>query len=415
MHVKKLIVKNFVTPGVQSFEFNEDGELINGNFLNPYILRNINDLINGLWIENTISFEKYYPKFAKKINERDMDLQIDALFELSKDELVSMNRILKDLGNRTPYLSRVYYYSIKCVYPYIFPIITIVPADDHHAEDVPFGLGLHYDKFFRPNISKKEIITNTGIKAVGLIRDKYFQYLSKKVDDDYLLIHREYLDLIKSLFRFDNDFIKKLGKIIYEINDGDIINFGDQEGFFLTVPEFNNYLDSFHVLRENSELKEDFLTLLFDTYLVDLQWIYSVKSANDIYEMKTNLLNNHCDKSFYSKELLDFFNFEFDMISDSFDFTNIVELNEHKLDKSLIADEIVKDRKIITIYKDETNETLPEKPTDTKSLKTYKIQRAQSIRRLRDQVRLSKKEKVQKQKRIKELMSRIKKQQQAKK
>ncbi|AKX34035.1 hypothetical protein SLITO_v1c03820 [Spiroplasma litorale] len=406
MHVKKLIVKNFVTPGVQTYEFNNEGFLVGGDFLNPYILRNINDLVNGLWIENTISFEKYYPKFAKKLKDEDMDLQIDALFEVTKEELQNLNRILKTLGNRVPLLSRVYYYSIKCIYPFIFPIITIVPADHHHPTDVSFGIGLHYEKFFRPNITKKEIITNTGIKAVGLIRDKYFEYLERKVDDDYLIAYREYLDLIKSIFRFDTEFIKKLGKIVYEINDGDIINFGDQEGFFLTVPEFNDFLDSFKILRENEELKEDFLSLLFDTYLVDLQWIYSVKSANDIYEMKRNVSKNFCDRSYYSRELLDFFNFFFDVNQDLFDFSNIVELNELKVDNSLIAEEIVKDRKIITIFKDEEDVTIEK--TLEKDNRTLKVKKSMAAKKKKDKAVQLKKEKQQRNKRIKELMTRIK-------
>ncbi|QHX36625.1 hypothetical protein [Spiroplasma sp. BIUS-1] len=334
MQVKKIIVKNFLNPGEQKFVFNDDQVLTRGIFHNPNEIPMINDLINGSWIESTMSFEKYYPKFAKKLKNKDMDFQIDALFSLEKEDLDELNRILKEFGVAKPYKSRAYYYSIKCVYPYIFPIVSLVPAEFKNEPII--GIGNHYDKFFKSSLNKRDILTIMGISAVGKIRDKYFEYKNFDVRDEQKVVYRRYLDVIKSTYRYDEEFIKKLGQAIYNIDDGDIINYADEVEFFLRNENFTNFLDTIPLLREDEMLRHDFAQLLFDVYLVDLKWIYSVRTSNDIVEIRQNLFDNGCEKAFYSKELINFFKTKLTLDKKLFDYSVSINHFNNDLDESVV-------------------------------------------------------------------------------
>ncbi|WP_338985703.1 hypothetical protein [Spiroplasma endosymbiont of Diplazon laetatorius] len=334
MQVKKIIVKNFLNPGEQKFVFNEDQVLTRGIFHNPSEIPMINDLINGSWIESTLSFEKYYPKFAKRLKVKDMDFQIDALFYLEKEELDELNKILKGLGVSKPYKSRAYYYSIKCVYPFIFPIVSLNPAE--FTNETPIGIGNHYEKFFKSSLNKKDILTIMGVSAVGRIRDRYFDYKNMNVREDQKVIYRRYLDVIKSTYRYDEEFIKKLGQAIYNIDDGDIINYADEVEFFLRNDHFNNFLDTIPLLREDEMLRNDFAKLIFDVYLVDLKWIYSIRTSNDVVEIRKNIFENHCEKALYSKELFNFFKTKLTLDKKLFDYSVSINHFHNDLDETVV-------------------------------------------------------------------------------
>ncbi|AUM62620.1 hypothetical protein [Spiroplasma monobiae] len=334
MQVKKIIVKNFLNPGEQKFVFNEDQVLTRGIFHNPNEIPMINDLLNGSWIESTLSFEKYYPKFAKKLKDKDMDFQIDALFYLESEELEQLNTILNGLGVLKPYKSRAYYYSIKCIYPFIFPIVSLKPAE--FTDETPIGIGNHYEKFFKSSLNKRDILTVMGISAVGRIRDRYFEYKNLNVREDQKVIYRRYLDVIKSTYRYDEEFIKKLGQAIYNIDDGDIINYADEVEFFLRNDSFNNFLETIPLLKEDEMLKNDFAKLIFDVYLVDLKWIYSVRTSNDIVEIRKNLFENYCEKALFSKELLNFFNTKLTVDKKLFDYSVSINHFSNNLDETIV-------------------------------------------------------------------------------
>ncbi|AHI52845.1 hypothetical protein [Spiroplasma culicicola] len=305
MFVKKILVKNFIIPGEQEFIFDEEQNLIDGWFYNIKELPLINELLNGKWNENTLSFEKYYPKFARKI--ADMDLQIDALIVFTPEELELMNKHIIQYTGKAQY-SRAWYYSIKCTYPYIFPVVSLVPAEN--PKDNTFGIGTHYEKFIKVNSTKKDILTVTGMNAVGLLREKYFEYKAMQVRVDQLKTHKRYLDVIKSTYRYDEQFIKKIGQVVYAIDDGDVINYGDQADFFLRNKGFAEFLDSVPLLKENLEIKFDFAEMLYEVYLRDLQWIYSVKSSNDILEIRKIIVKAHCEKPLNDRNVLSLIKFD---------------------------------------------------------------------------------------------------------
>lgn len=316
------------------FSFNEDHILTRGTFYNPNEIIKINKLLNGSWIESTMSFEKYYPKFARKLSGNAMDFQIDALFFLNDKELKELNRILKSLGMLRDLKSKAYYYSIKCIYPHIFPIVSLVPAEFKNEKVI--GIGNHYDKFFKSNLNKRDILTTMGINAVGKLREKFFEYKKFEVKEEEKEIYNRYLDVIKSTYRYDEEFIKKLGQAIYNIDDGDIINYADEVEFFLRNDHFKNFLDTIPLLREDEMIREDFAKLLFDVYLVDLKWIYSVKTGNNIVEIRNNIYKNNCEKALYSKELLEFFKTKLTLDKDIFDYSVSINHFQDNLDDSLI-------------------------------------------------------------------------------
>ncbi|AGR41109.1 hypothetical protein [Spiroplasma taiwanense] len=334
MKIKKIILKNFIVPGEQIFEFNDQNILKSGIFHDQNDLKIVNQLLNGNWFDSSLSFEKYYPKFAKKLDNEKMNFQIDALFYISQEELKILNSYVKKLEILIPLKSQIYYYSIKCIYPYIFPIVSIIPAEKNG--DKPFGLGIHYDKFFKSNLTKKDILTIAGISAVGQLRDKYFKYKDAEVNGMSKEIYNRYLELIKSVFRYSEQFIAKLGQTIFNMDDGDIINYGEQKEYFFRNEKFIEFLDNIPLLSEDKVVREDFCNLLYEIYLKDLQWIYSVKSANDIIEIRENIYNNFCEKAIYSKELINFFRTELILDNKVFDFNSAINEFKKKIDESLV-------------------------------------------------------------------------------
>jgi hypothetical protein len=47
MYVKKIVAKNFIVPGVQKFEFDHLGGLVNGAFFNLDVIEKINQVLTG--------------------------------------------------------------------------------------------------------------------------------------------------------------------------------------------------------------------------------------------------------------------------------------------------------------------------------------------------------------------------------
>ncbi len=311
MYVRKIIVNNFIMPGKQTFVFDDDQKLIDGEFYDVEDLKLINEMFNGKWLESTLSFEKYYPKFLKKIP--DMDLQLDALIEFTDEELMKLNVIMK-----SSYLklikSKLWFYSIKCTYPYIFPIVSLKPAE--FADDKTIGIGNHYDKFTKYNSSKKDLLTVTGMNAVGLLREKYFEYSKMPIEKTDILLHKQYLEVLKSTFRNDEQFIKKLGQIVFNMDDGDVLNYGDQADFFFQNKAFEEFIDSIPLMRNEPKIREDFCEMLYECYFRDIQWIYTIKSSNDALEIKQLVFDSYCENAIYTKEFMNLFNFKLHHDSD---------------------------------------------------------------------------------------------------
>ncbi|AOG60571.1 hypothetical protein SHELI_v1c06200 [Spiroplasma helicoides] len=327
MQVKKIIVKNFINPGKQDFVFDDNGYLKKGNFYSLDQFAIIRNIFNGEWMRLTNSFEKYYPKFARKIS--DMDLQMDALIVLDEDELAELNKLAIPLVGREQ-KSFAWYYSIKCVYPYIFPIVSLVPAENV-KNDTTFALGSHYEKFIKSNSSKRTLIQVAGMNAAGQLRDKYFEYRSMDVSPNQLKDHRKYLDVIKSTFRYDEEFIKKIGRILYNIDDGDVINYGDEAELFYRNRDLNELLDKVAILRENKEIRFDFLELLFECYFKDLQWAYAAKTSNDIYEIRQIIHKENCLRPLTNMNFLDKFKFDINIPE---------ELSKKIIEKEFVDDKI---------------------------------------------------------------------------
>ncbi|QBQ07744.1 hypothetical protein SGLAD_v1c05450 [Spiroplasma gladiatoris] len=307
MLLKKIIVENFITPGTQIFEFDEEQNLIGGEFYNLSQLTIINELLNGDWKRSTASFEKYYPKFARKV--KNMDLKIDVLVIFNEEELEHLNRFaIKMVGREQK--STAWFYSIHCHYPFIFPILTLTPAE-FPTNDTTFALGNHYEKFWKSNLSKRDILTVGGLNAVGMFREKYFEYRQMMVRASELQTHKRYLDVIKSTFRYDEEFLRKVGDIIYQIEDGDIIQYGDQHDFFFRNEKFKEFLDNVPLFRENKLVQYDFSELLFEFYLKDLQWSYSIKTSVDTYEIKKIIFEKNCARPITAPDFISRFNFDF--------------------------------------------------------------------------------------------------------
>ncbi|QGS52017.1 hypothetical protein [Spiroplasma tabanidicola] len=306
MHLKKIVVENFITPGKQIFEFDDTQTLVAGEFYGLEELPIINELLNGGWKRSTASFEKYYPKFARKI--KNMDLKIDALIVLKDEELAELNKFaIKMVGRNQK--SIAWYYSIHCYYPYIFPIITLTPAE-FPTQDTSFALGSHYEKFHKPNLTKRDLLTVGGLNAIGLFREIFFEYRQMPVRASQLQTHKRYLDVIKSTFRYDEEFLRKIGDVLYQIEDGDIIQYGDQHDFYFRNEKVKEFLDNIPLFRENKTVQYDFSELLFDFYFKELQWSYSIKTANDIYEIKRVIFDLNCTRAITAPDFIAKFKFE---------------------------------------------------------------------------------------------------------
>ncbi|KAJ3619192.1 hypothetical protein Zmor_008729 [Zophobas morio] len=110
-------------------------------------------------------------------------------------------------------------------------------ADGSRDKKNMIGIGSHYEKFLRSNATKRDILSVSGFFCVSKMRQEYYNYKVQKVDMEIRDLHTEYLKVLKSVFRYDEQFIKKIGKIFYAIDDGDVINYGDQMDFFGRHPE----------------------------------------------------------------------------------------------------------------------------------------------------------------------------------
>ncbi|WP_339020293.1 hypothetical protein [Spiroplasma endosymbiont of Atherix ibis] len=314
-----------------------------------------------------MSFEKYYPKFAKKLKGKDMNFQIDALFVLTDEELDQFNTILRSLGILRPYKSRADYYSIKCIFPFIFPIITIVPAEFENEKTI--GVGNHYEKFFKTNLNKRDILVAMGIFAVGKIREKYFEFKDIEVSEEDKLTYRNFLDVIKATYQYDEEFIKKFSQAIYNIDDGDIINYADEYEFFLKNKYFNDFLDTIPLFREEEIFRDYFSKLLYDIYLVDIKWIYSVRSLNNIVELRQNIFDNYCENTYYSEELINFFNIKFKLNKKMFNY--IAPTNQFRRNLNMDKTLIYKDEpKITSIFEKGAVDPKIIRPKEVKTFKT---------------------------------------------
>jgi hypothetical protein len=293
MYVKKIVAKNFIVPGVQKFEFDHLGGLVNGAFFNLDVIEKINQVLAGDWVNSTMSFEKYYPKFSYPAP--DMSMELDALIQFNDFERDELNKILKSNGFTTTELPE-WYLTIKCFYPYIFPVVTMAPAKDDGSRDKNklIGVGNHYEKFVRTNATKRDILSVSGFYTVSKFREEYYKYKLMDMDPEVKDLHNEYLKLLKSVFRYDEQFIKRIGKIFYAIDDGDIINYGDQHEFFNRNPEIAAWYDSIEILRRSPEIKNDFSKLLWEHFYSNLQINYTVKSSNEVIDIKKILLDSNC-------------------------------------------------------------------------------------------------------------------------
>ncbi|WP_338970905.1 hypothetical protein [Spiroplasma endosymbiont of Labia minor] len=290
MHVKKIIVKNFLDPDVQRFEFTNKGILKKGSFYSQDEIKILENLLNGSWQAHTMSFEKYYPKFEKRIS--DMNLEIDALVKLTDEEIILINRHLEKI-EKPLIKANVWYYQIKCFWPYIFPVVRLKPAIKDY-KDKPIALGTHYDMFYKPNATKAELLTVTGISAVGKFRETYYNYKKLKIDRNARILHVEYLKIIKSIFRNSEAFMQKIANVIDKIPDDDILNYGDQKDFFFRNDSIEKWVNSFELFSSNYDIKLDFLELLWDYYFRDLQYIYKIRTSTEAVDILQHLAKYGC-------------------------------------------------------------------------------------------------------------------------
>lgn len=304
MIIKKIVAKNFIVPGVQTYEFDNLGGLVGGGYYSLNELPILQDLLNGKWNETTISFEQYYPKFANTSS--DMDLEVDAMLVLEDKDLEELNKVVVQAGYK-PQKSKIWFFTIKCFYPYIFPIINLRPHDD--SKDNIFSIGSHYEKFTKSNSSKRDLLTVAGIHAVAQFRQAYYQYKKMKVEPENKDLQERYLKLLKSIFRYDEHFIKRIGKVVYNIEDGDVIQFGDQFDFFYANKNIQEWLNSIELLNESPEIRLDFARLIYEFFLKDLQWVYTVKTSNEVIEIKQILNDNFCENNIDFRLIQKLFNF----------------------------------------------------------------------------------------------------------
>ena len=305
MRVKEIILNNFIKPGHQSLTFDSNQKLKSGLLYDVKILDLVKNLFNGKWQDYLIDFEQFYPKFRRKTN--DMNLQMDALIEITPDELEKLNNIVTQLVGRKQ-KSLLWYYSIRCEYPYIFPIVTLRPSE--FKKDKEFLIGNHYDKFFKENISKNELLVAKALNSVSLIREKYYEYKKYPVNINDLLAHKKYLYVLNSFFIHKESFIKKMISLVNEIPDGDIINYGEDIYFYFKLKPLSDFLNFFDFFDDNPIIKEDFQEIIYDTFLVDLEWIYSTKSSVSLLEIRKILLKYHCERILSPDQFFSIINFD---------------------------------------------------------------------------------------------------------
>lgn len=281
MRVKKIILKNFIKPGQQTFVFDDDQKLIEGSFYDLKVLPLVNEIFNGKWEETINSFQKYYPNFRRKTP--DMDLQMDALISLTDEELDSFNKLALQVSG-VKQKSNNWYYSIKCHYPYIFPIVKLVPAD--YTTDLTFAIGKHFEKFSKASLGKSDLLNLNAVNSVGLIRDIYYTYKKMPVALNDLEVHKHYLEFFRSVFMYENDFIKVTTGLINQMDDGDVIRYGDQTDFFFKTKEFINFFNRYRIFRENKLILDDFKKVISSTMLRDIEWIYATKTLSKLIEIR---------------------------------------------------------------------------------------------------------------------------------
>ncbi|AHI53870.1 hypothetical protein SSABA_v1c04630 [Spiroplasma sabaudiense Ar-1343] len=290
MLLNKIIAKNFIKPGIKTVNFIPNGELQNASIAKDknHEINQLLDIVNGGWYSYTISFEKFYPKFALQNN--DMDLEIDALVSLDDLELKELNKNLRADGFIRPIKSSEFLFQIKVYWPYLFPVVRLVPLT--FPKEQTLILGNHYAKFIKPNLTKKEILAGAGINAVAQFRKKYFKLKAQKVSNKYKEQHLQYISLIRATFTHDNKFIGKLARLVYNIDDGDILNYGDNPEFFFNNKNIKNWLNSFQLFVDFPEFKMSFFELIYEYFLCDLQWLYSTRTINSGYEIQKLLFEN---------------------------------------------------------------------------------------------------------------------------
>ncbi|KAF5273347.1 hypothetical protein FQR65_LT17179 [Abscondita terminalis] len=172
-------------------------------------------------------------------------------------------------------------------------MVNLRSADD--KKDNSFMLGTHLDKFVKSNLSKKDILTALGVNAVARFRTTYFKYKNLKGPLSKEEKFEEYLQLIRSTFRYDVDFIKNIGKLVFLIDDD---NFGTtllnsrELDKLLKVEVFKEPLEYKELTKIETELKtvkKDDIKFNFNLEK-DLEEIYKkyekLKEESRIFEAK---------------------------------------------------------------------------------------------------------------------------------
>ncbi|WP_338973028.1 hypothetical protein [Spiroplasma endosymbiont of Panorpa germanica] len=290
MLINKIIARNFITPGIKELKFNQNGQLANATAKKDKkdVVSQLLDIVNGAWYSYTISFERFYPKFSKIT--KNMDLEIDCLITLDDTEMEQFNIQLKSDGMK-PIESTEFMFKIKVYWPYIFPVIILEPLTFKKEKQIVFGS--HYSKFIKTNLTKKEILAGAGINAVAQFRKKYFKLKEQPVSKILRDQHLEFLKLIRATFTYDNKFIGKLARLVYNIDDGDILNYADNPEFYLNHKNISSWLNSFQLFIDYPEFKMHFFEMVYEFFLVDLQWLYSTRTINNGYEIQKILLDNN--------------------------------------------------------------------------------------------------------------------------
>ncbi|WP_342269402.1 hypothetical protein [Spiroplasma endosymbiont of Aspidapion aeneum] len=308
MLLRKIIANNFIYPGEQVFEY-DNNNLIDGTYYSLEHLVDIIDLFNGEWRNDKLSFARWYPKFVKRTD--NMDLNIDALIVLSDDELKEMNDLISNFNFKRQ-KSKIWYYSIKCIYPYIFPIVTLIPADYKKDDIIP--IGGHYEKFFKDFYSKREIIITKIISTIGALREEYFAIgdLLNETSKDKIISGEEKQHKLKlqklllSILRHEDIFIKKLAKLTISFPEGDVAHFGSEKQYFANSQDVIDLLQENTDLAANEKLRNDFIDIMWKHYFYDLGFMFGTKSSVDILELARILQKNYCERGVNSKELIDF-------------------------------------------------------------------------------------------------------------
>ncbi|ATX71031.1 hypothetical protein [Spiroplasma clarkii] len=351
MQVRKIILKNFIKPGVQTYIFDKYQKLVAGKFYDIKQLQVIKNLLAGKWDEESLSFNKYYPNFRKKIP--NMDLQIDALIGFTDEELLDFNKLILPICGKIQ-KSNNWFYTIKCVYPFLFPIVKLTPAD--HKLDQSFIIGSHYDKFNKPNASKSELLTVVALNAINLIREKYYEYINYEVKAEELAEHKHYLEILHSIFTNQDDFIEKVKQVFNNIDDGDVIRFGDEKEFFLRSKPMVDFINKYELFKTNAYIAENFKSLLAETLFIDVEWVFATKTASNAIEMRKVIWENYGYRCIPTKDIMKLmkFNFQTDRV-----ISKAIKQIEFKDSKSNPILWTNRHRNINFFAKDYTNPGLP--------------------------------------------------------